>query len=104
MEIPVVQNQSANHASSKEATIAESPTTLSLDSRDGIQKQASRKADIRILLWYSFVYLIMRTHVQNVTNSAIINLETGDGIKAQLGELESEQWAWIISILMQAHN
>lgn len=98
MGITDVQNQSANHASSKEATVAESPTTSSLDSRDEIQKQAYHKADIRILLWYSFVYLVMRIHVQNVTNSAIMNLETGDGIKAQLGELESEQWAWIISI------
>jgi MFS family permease len=83
----------------KEATTTISPTPSSLTSSQSlIEKAAYRKADIRLLLWYSFVYLIMRIHVQNVTNSAIMNLETGHGIKAQLGGLSSEQWAMVISI------
>lgn len=80
-------------------TTTPSPAPSSLSSTQlQIEKAAYRKADIRLLLWYSFVYLIMRIHVQNVTNSAIMNLESGDGIKAQLGGLDSEQWAWVISI------
>lgn len=61
-------------------------------------KTAYRKVDIRLLLWYSFVYLIMRIHVSNITNTAIINIEEGNGIKKELGNLTSEQWAWVLSI------
>jgi len=61
-------------------------------------KAAHRKVDVRLLLWYSFVYLIMRVHVNNITNTAIINLEQGHGIKKQLGNLSSQQWAWVLSI------
>lgn len=61
-------------------------------------KSAHRKIDRRLVLWYSFVYLIMRIHVSNISNTAIINLEEGDGIKAQLGGLTSQQWAWVLSI------
>lgn len=61
-------------------------------------KSAHRKVDRRLVLWYSFVYLIMRIHVSNISNTAIINLEEGDGIKAQLGGLTSQQWAWVLSI------
>lgn len=61
-------------------------------------KAVQRKVDFRILLWYSFVYLIMRIHVSNITNTAIINVESGDGIKKQLGNLTSGQWAWVLSI------
>lgn len=88
-----------NEDASKEPTTTLSPTASSLTTTQSlITKAAYRKADIRLLLWYSFVYLIMRIHVQNVTNSAIMNLETGHGIKAQLGGLSSEQWAMVISI------
>lgn len=61
-------------------------------------KTAHRKVDNRLLLWYAFVYLIMRIHVGNISNSAIINLEQGTGIKKQLGGLSSSQWAWALSI------
>ncbi|KAK3197718.1 hypothetical protein GRF29_216g1037280 [Pseudopithomyces chartarum] len=61
-------------------------------------KAAHRKVDKRLLLWYAFVYLIMRIHVSNISNSAIINLESGDGIRRQLGNLTSAQWAWALSI------
>lgn len=63
-----------------------------------IAKQARRKVDKRLLIWYAFVYLIMRIHVSNITNTAIINLEEGTGIKKQLGNLTSSQWAWTLSI------
>ncbi|TDZ67577.1 MFS transporter prlL [Colletotrichum trifolii] len=61
-------------------------------------KQAHRKVDKRLLVWYSFVYLIMRIHVSNISNAAIINLEQGTGIRKQLGDLSSSQWAWALSI------
>ena len=64
----------------------------------GILKSAHKKVDYRLIAWYSFVYLIMRVHVSNTSNTAIINLEQGDGIKAQLGNLTSQQWAWVLSI------
>lgn len=61
-------------------------------------KTAHRKVDKRLLFWYSFVYLIMRIHVSNIANAAIINLEEGTGIKKQLGNLTSQQWALALSI------
>ncbi|TDZ36607.1 MFS transporter prlL [Colletotrichum spinosum] len=61
-------------------------------------RQAHRKVDKRLLVWYSFVYLIMRIHVSNISNAAIINLEQGTGIRKQLGDLSSSQWAWALSI------
>lgn len=42
---------------------------------------AHKKVDRRLILWYSAVYLVMRIHVSNISNTAIINLEQGDGIK-----------------------
>ncbi|KAL5388764.1 hypothetical protein DPSP01_002870 [Paraphaeosphaeria sporulosa] len=65
---------------------------------DALLKAAHRKVDKRLLLWYAFVYLIMRIHVSNISNSAIINLESGDGIRRQLGNLSSQQWGWALSI------
>lgn len=61
-------------------------------------QQIHRQTDLRILLWYSFVYLIMRIDVTNISNTAIINSEEGNGIKKELGNLSSEQWAWALSI------
>lgn len=61
-------------------------------------KSAHRKADRRLVVWYSLVYLVMRIHVSNISNTAIINLEEGDGIRAQLGGLTSQQWAWVLSV------
>ncbi|KAF2015255.1 MFS general substrate transporter [Aaosphaeria arxii CBS 175.79] len=61
-------------------------------------KLAHRKVDKRLLLWYAFVYLIMRIHVSNISNTAIMNLEQGTGIRKQLGNLTSSQWAWTLSI------
>lgn len=68
------------------------------ESRGRNLQQIHRQSDLRILLWYSFVYLIMRIDVTNITNTAIINIEEGNGIKKELGNLSSEQWAWALSI------
>ncbi|PKS06146.1 hypothetical protein jhhlp_007463 [Lomentospora prolificans] len=68
------------------------------DEEKPILKAAHRKVDKRLLLWYAFVYLIMRIHVGNISNTAIMNLEQGTGIKKQLGNLSSSQWAWVLSI------
>ncbi|KAL7917147.1 high-affinity nicotinic acid transporter [Trichoderma austrokoningii] len=65
---------------------------------DDAAKRARRKVDTRLLLWYSFVYLIMKIHVGNITNTAIMNLEDGHDIRTQLGHLSSQQWAWVLSI------
>lgn len=82
---------------------ATSTDSLSSEEHGGLlneqlRKQARRKVDKRLLIWYAFVYLIMRIHVSNITNTAIINLEQGTGIKKQLGNLTSSQWAWALSI------
>jgi MFS family permease len=61
-------------------------------------KAAHRKADIRLLCWYAFVFLIMRMNVNNISNTAIMNLEQGTSIKKELGNLSSSQWAWALSI------
>ena len=73
-------------------------SALTSPATDAELKAAHRRVDIRLLLWYSFVYLIMRIDVGNITNTAIINLEQGNGIKKQLGNLTSSQWAWCLSI------
>ncbi|KAF2169082.1 hypothetical protein M409DRAFT_65369 [Zasmidium cellare ATCC 36951] len=87
--------------SKKDVDVAElpSPTASVVDDYDSKPaKVAYRKADIRILLFYSVVYLFMRINVSNITNTAIINIDEGDGIKKQLGNLTSSQWAWVISV------
>jgi hypothetical protein len=61
-------------------------------------KSARRKIDIRLIAWYSFMYLVLMVHKGNISNAAIINLESGDGIRNELGGLSSSQWAWAISI------
>ena len=67
-------------------------------------KAVQRKVDFRILLWYSFVYLVMRIHVSNITNTAIMNEEQGDSILDQLS-LGSQQWAWCLrSVLCVESN
>ncbi|XHF99884.1 hypothetical protein AWENTII_003369 [Aspergillus wentii] len=70
----------------------------SIESNARNLKQIHRQIDTRILLWYSFVYLIMRVDVTNISNAAIINIEEGNGIKKELGNLTSSQWAWALSI------
>ncbi|KAJ4361401.1 hypothetical protein N0V95_001914 [Ascochyta clinopodiicola] len=61
-------------------------------------KAAQRKVDKRLLCWYAFVLLFMRTNMINISNTAIMNLEEGNGIKKELGGLSSSEWAWALSI------
>lgn len=68
------------------------------ESCDRTLQQIHRQADLKILLWYSFVYLLMRIDVTNISNTAIINIEEGNGIKKELGNVSSGQWAWALSI------
>lgn len=84
-----------------DAQVSESISSGSLSTppaSDEELRAVHRKLDYRLLLWYSFVYLVMRIDVTNVTNTAIINVEEGNGIKKELGNLTSQQWAWILSI------
>lgn len=70
------------------------PSEVDSESQDWTKiKAVQRKLDFRILAWYSFVYLIMRIHVSNITNTAIMNEETHDDILDQLN-IDSQQWAW----------
>jgi MFS family permease len=62
-------------------------------------KAAHRKLDKRLLCWYAFVLVFMRTNMNTISNTAIMNLEEGKGIKKELGNLSSSQWAWALSIL-----
>jgi len=61
-------------------------------------KTAYRKMDVRLLVIYCLIELFMKLSARNITNVAIINLEQGTGIKQQLGNLTSAQWAWVLSI------
>ena len=66
--------------------------------RDEKLRVAHKKVDHRLLIWYCFVYLILRVDAVNITNTAIMNVETGHGIYKELGGITSQQWAWAISI------
>lgn len=57
-----------------------------------------RKIDLHMVLFYSIVYLVVQIDKTNISNVAIINLESGHGIKKELGGLTSQQWAWVLSI------
>lgn len=78
---------------------AESRSTSDAESQDGKRsklKAVQRKIDIKLLLWYSFVYLVLSIHKTNIANTAIINVEQGTDIITQLGNLSSGQWAWAL--------
>jgi MFS family permease len=61
-------------------------------------KSLRRKIDKRLVFWYAFVFLFMKTNVSNISNAAIMNLEEGNGIKKELGDLQSSEWAWALSM------
>jgi hypothetical protein len=85
----------------QDAEKAQHVSELTVSSRSTSQvdlKSVHRKIDKRLLCWYAFVFMIMRIHVFNISNTAIMNLEQGTGIKKQLGNLSSSQWAWALSI------
>jgi hypothetical protein len=69
---------------------ASSELSIENEDRAILLKKAHRKVDKHLLLWYSFVYLIMRVHVSNISNTAAINIEPGSKIKKHFGNLTSE--------------
>lgn len=102
MESQKSESASNDAAVSKEvylsASDTQAPSEVDSESQQWAKvKTVHRKVDRRIVFWYSFVYLIMRIHVSNITNTAIINEETHDDILDQLS-LSSQQWAWCLSI------
>lgn len=81
--------------SEKDAQLSVSVSPADYD--EGALRSGHRKVDRRLLYWYCLVYLIMRIHVGNISNTAIMNKEEGTDIKTQLGNLTSTQWAWALS-------
>ena len=84
---------------SNSAESADSSSTSDIESQDektAKLKAVQRKIDIKLLLWYSFVYLVLSIHKTNIANTAIINVEQGTDIITQLGNLSSGQWAWAL--------
>ena len=79
-------------SSSKTASEIESQE----DDKHAKLKAVQRRIDIKLLLWYSFVYLVLSIHKTNIANTAIINVEEGTDIITQLGGLSSGQWAWAL--------
>ena len=73
------------------------------DPEKALLEPAYRKMDFRLLLFYCIVQLFMKLSARNITNAAIINIEQGTGIKKQLGNLTSAQWAWVLSIFYYPH-
>ncbi|TKA75190.1 hypothetical protein B0A55_05177 [Friedmanniomyces simplex] len=72
-------------------------STVSPAEREARLQNAYSKVDLRLVLWYGILFLMVKASSKNITNAAIINLEQGTGIKRQLGNLTSQQWAWILS-------
>ena len=78
------------------------PATISKELPDSLEsgvalKAVRRKVDKRLVCWYAFVFIFMKTNISNISNAAIMNLEEGNGIKKELGGLESSEWAWALS-------
>lgn len=83
---------------------AKSDRSDSLEGYDDVARQkllrtARRKIDRRLLAWHFILFFLMKLDNQNIANSAIMNLESGNGIQKELGNLTSAQWAWVISIM-----
>ena len=89
-EVQPISKETPSPGSSSESDVDHEHGGLNL-------KKVQHKVDRKLLAWYCFVYLIMRIHVSNITNTAIINEETHDDILDQLS-LSSGQWAWVLSI------
>lgn len=61
-------------------------------------KRILHKIDYRILIIYSISYIFTQIDKGNISNVAILNLESGHNIKKELGNLTSQQWAWCLSV------
>lgn len=77
---------------------SESPPASGNDATtEKILRAAHRKVDQRLVAWHCFLYLLMKFGQNNISNAAIMNLESGHGIKKELGNLSGVQWAWVLS-------
>ncbi|KAL2827654.1 major facilitator superfamily domain-containing protein [Aspergillus pseudoustus] len=65
-------------------------------------KRAMRKVDFWLVGFYSLVYIFRVIDSSNYANAAIINLEEGNGIKAELG-FTPGQWSWSQSIFSYSY-
>ncbi|KAH8898127.1 MFS general substrate transporter [Thozetella sp. PMI_491] len=68
-----------------------------------LDKKLMRKIDLWLVYFYSVVYIFRVIDSSNYANAAIINLENGTGIKAQLG-FNANQWAWTQSIFSYSYT
>jgi MFS family permease len=69
---------------------------------EAFKKKALFKADLWLVGFYSLVYIFRVIDSSNYSNAAIINLESGHGIKKQL-HLDPNQWAWTLSIFSYSY-
>ncbi|KAL4950999.1 major facilitator superfamily domain-containing protein [Aspergillus filifer] len=66
------------------------------------ERRVMRKVDFWLVGFYSFVYIFRVIDSGNYANAAIINLEEGNGIKAELG-FSPSQWSWSQSIFSYSY-
>ncbi|KAK0777166.1 hypothetical protein LTR38_015270, partial [Friedmanniomyces endolithicus] len=98
--VSIKEEELSNEAIQTEKDDDKSPDTadtLTPAEREARLQKAYRKVDLRLILWYGILFVMVRASSKNVTNVAIINLEQGTGIMHQLGDLTSQQWAWVLS-------
>ena len=61
-------------------------------------KRILRKIDYRLIIaLLSISYIFTQINKGNISNVAILNLESGHNIKKELGNLNSQEWAWCLS-------
>lgn len=66
------------------------------------ERKLLRKIDWWLVIFYSVVYIFRVIDSSNYANAAIINLENGTGIKAELG-FSPSQWSWSQSIFSYSY-
>lgn len=64
---------------------------------EAVYKRALRKLDFRVVAVIALSYIFTQINKNNISNAAILNLETNNGIKHELGDLSSGQWSWCLS-------
>lgn len=68
-----------------------------IEDEDFEYKKILHKIDYRLIIVYSISYIFTQINKGNVSNVAILNIETGHNIKKELGNLSSQEWAWCLS-------
>ncbi|KAJ5711500.1 Major facilitator superfamily domain general substrate transporter [Penicillium malachiteum] len=67
-----------------------------------LETRVLRKVDFWLVGFYSLVYIFRVIDSNNYANAAIINLESGTGIKKEL-HLDASQWSWSQSIFSYSY-